>query len=308
MLFDVFHANEINSFQIGIPNYDDSFKAVEVKYPDNYTFAFNFDIWSNLQIKEKILLFYWWFKDECKKQNIINCDFCFIGYKNSAEKFVSFGAYLNGPYHSFVRINPKFINHPSYILLSTISHELNHCSFKSKEYDDYLRKIFSKIKCYWSPDKSDDYFYQIYSYLIYFFQPIEFEAHKYGFDAALKLFNEITQNKIVNFNDTKAIQYIKRKRMDQRILKNIIFQDDFNDHLDLIYLQFAFELDAEKIKNNDKLTQADKNEQLKKIDKDIQGTEVLIQNDLLKFRKRFLDYINSNKVYDIKKEMELDFD
>lgn len=296
VLFDIFKADDIKEMKVKIKK--DS--EIVFSYPNSYTLAFNYDIWQTLSIKEKVILSYWWFKDECKKQNIYDCDFCFI------LQMKCYGLQVMSQTQCSVRINPNLLTGSAYTLLSTISHEVNHCSFHTKEYNDYFRKTFMKNKLYYSVERTKDYFYNLYSYLLYFFQPIEVEAFKYGFNSSINLFKKNNKHCIPNQTDFEAIEKLKSRRLNQRILKKVIFKNDFKEHLDLLYLQEVFKKDLIKVKNDPDLTKAQLDKKIDELNKDINDIDFLIQLNLLKFRKRFDAFINSDKTINIEKEKEID--
>lgn len=305
LLFEVFKADKINHFTQQITK---TAETIEISYPNNYTFAFDYDYWINLPLDKKVVLLYWWFKDECRNLNIYDCDFCFCGQNSIFKNSSSNGKYIKNEQASYININPFLFKCPAYLILNTISHELNHCSFLQQEHTNWLKKDYMLTNCYCPPKKVDDLFHETYAHLLYFFQPAEIEAKKYGFRKVLKLFEENKQKKQPNKKDLICIDYIKDVRANHRILKDIIFDKDFDEHLDLIYLNYSFKADANKIENDGKLSKTQAEQKLKEIKKDINDTNFLIQFDLIKFRKRFHDYIKSNKVYDLEKEKEIDFD
>lgn len=305
LLFDVFNADKIKNFSVKNAK---NGETAEVTYPANYTFAFDYDYWDNLSIENKVVLLYWWFKDECKKQNVYDCSFCFCGQNSFFKSASSNGKFVKNDNFSYMTINPFLLRCPSYLVLSTISHELNHCSFLQQEHTNWLEKDFILSNCYCPSKKPGDFFYETYAYLLYFFQPLEISAMKYGFNSALNLFKENASKKEPNEKDVISVEYIKSRRANQRLLKNIIFENDFDEHLDLVYLNYTFKRDAVKIRDDENLTQLEMREKLREVRKNIEDTNFLIQLDLIKFRKRFLDYMKSNKVYDMEKEKELDFD
>lgn len=296
VLFDVFKADKINEIRVRTKKNSE----VIFSYPNSYTLAFNYDIWQTLSIKEKVILSYWWFKDECKKQNIYDCDYCFM----LNMKF--YGLQVMSQTQCSVRINPHLFTGSAYTLLSTISHEVNHCSFHTKEYNDYFRKTFMENKIYYSVERTKDYFYNLYSYLLYFFQPIEVEAFKYGFNSAIKLFQKNNKHDTPNQIDFEAIEKIKSRRLNQRILKKVIFKNNFKEHLDLLYLQEVFKRDLTKLKNDSELTKAQLDQRTNELHKNINEIDFLIQSNLKKFRKRFNSFINSNKTINIEREKEID--
>lgn len=286
VLYDILEADLVSKIEgkIPPPQTDNENKEPEkfvLTYPKNYFKGFNYCYWQHLSMEQKVIMLYWLSEDLTDELQISPLDFCFLTKIEEAE-----GYHTSNEFIYQILINPNSLEYESsYDVVNTVAHELNHAQFSTILQKKYMNKM--NMGVYWSFDASEDTFESIYEYLMYFCQPIEITAEVYAYNKVRKIFKKANESgKTPSLTDLVCINSQKADLINNEKLKQVIFGNKFEKHLDLYFLMQDFSNDLE----NPKLS----NKKIDEITNNMMLVQEQIDKEKARFKQNYIDFLSES--------------